>query len=174
MDRLIKGNKAICEPSLTCPQNWGHLSWWGQSKWPHSNLDHCRCVLFGTGSHTAIPSANKAYLDSLSSTFNLKVEVGNHTQTALIRYQLWSNWPLLREESRRYVKQRCTICVASWKSAVCHKRNKDRLDKFSRGFQIETASLSHVAGGVECDSLLTAQNSAVQRYPRRRCPCIIR
>lgn len=130
----------------TSPQNWGHLSWWGQSKWPHSNLDHCRCVLFGTGSHTAIPSANKAYLDPLSSTFNLKVEVGNHTQTALIRFQLWSNWPLLREESRRYVKQRCTICVASWKSAVCHKRNKDRLDKLSRGFQIDPPSLSHVSG----------------------------
>lgn len=41
----------------TSPQNWGHLSWWGQSKWPHSNLGRCRCVLFGTGSHTAIPSA---------------------------------------------------------------------------------------------------------------------
>ena len=39
-----------------------------------------------------------------------------------------------------------TICVASWKSAVCHKRNKDRLDKLSRGFQIETPSLSHVSG----------------------------
>ena len=130
----------------TSPQNWGHLSWLGQSKWPHSNLDRCRCVLFGTGSHTAIPSANKAYLDPLSSTFNLKVEVGNHTQTALIRFQLWSNWPLLREESRRHVKQRCTICVASWKSAICHERNKDSLDKSSRGFQIETASLSHVSG----------------------------
>lgn len=92
-------------------------------------------------------SANKSHLDPLSSTFNLKVEVGNHTQTALIRFQLWSNWPLLREESRRYVKQRCTICVASWKSAICHERNKDSLDKFSRGFQIETASLSHVSGG---------------------------
>lgn len=31
--------------------------------------------------------------------------------------------------------------------SVCHERNKDSLDKFSRGFQIETASLSHVAGG---------------------------
>ena len=31
--------------------------------------------------------------------------------------------------------------------SVCHERNKDSLDKFSSGFQIETASLSHVAGG---------------------------
>ena len=48
---------------------------------------------------------------------------------------------------RKNVKLFVTICAVSWKSAVCHKRNKDRLDKFSRGFQIETASLSHVAGG---------------------------
>lgn len=41
----------------TSPQNWGHLSWWGRSKRPHSNLGRCRCVVFGTGSHTAIPSA---------------------------------------------------------------------------------------------------------------------
>ena len=46
----------FCLPS-TSPQNWGHLSWWGRSKQPHSNLDRCRCVLFGTGSCMAILSA---------------------------------------------------------------------------------------------------------------------
>lgn len=40
-----------------------------------------------------------------------------------------------------------TICAVSWKSAVCHERNKDSLDKVSRGFQIETPFLSHVSGG---------------------------
>lgn len=48
---------------------------------------------------------------------------------------------------RKNVKLFVTICAVLWKSAVCHKRNKDRLDKFSRGFQIETPSLSHVSGG---------------------------
>lgn len=30
---------------LHLPQKWGHPSWWGQSKRPHSNLGRCRCVL---------------------------------------------------------------------------------------------------------------------------------
>lgn len=80
----------------TSPQNWGHLSWWGRSKRPHSNLGRCRCVLFGTGSHTAIPSANKAYLDALSSVTKLVTQVGNHTQTVSIRFQLASFWGGLR------------------------------------------------------------------------------
>lgn len=48
---------------------------------------------------------------------------------------------------RKNVKLFVTICAVSWKSAVCHERNKDRLDKVSRGFQIETPSLSHVPEG---------------------------
>ena len=35
------------------------FSWWGQSKWPHLNLCRGRCVLFGTGSCMAIPSAQQ-------------------------------------------------------------------------------------------------------------------
>ena len=43
----------------TSPQNWGHLSWWGQSKRPHLNLCRDMCVLFGTGSCMAILSAEQ-------------------------------------------------------------------------------------------------------------------
>ena len=48
---------------------------------------------------------------------------------------------------QKNVKLFVTICAVSWKSAVCHERNKDRLDKVSRGFQIETPSSSHVSEG---------------------------
>lgn len=48
----------FCPPS-TSPQNWGHPSWWGQSKRPHSNLGRCRCVLFGMGSYMAILSTHQ-------------------------------------------------------------------------------------------------------------------
>ena len=43
-----------------------------------------RCVLFGTGRIWRFYQRNKAYLDPLSSTFNLKVEVENHTQIRLV------------------------------------------------------------------------------------------
>ena len=102
----------------TSPQNWGHLSWWGQSKWPHSNLGRCRCVLFGTGSHTAIPSANKAYLDALSSATKLVTQIGNHTQTVWPSFARFSTWVPRFEITRRCVKLMFTVCVALWKSAA--------------------------------------------------------
>ena len=88
----------------TSPQNWGHLSWWGQSKRPHSNLGRCRCVVFGTGSHTAIPSAQQSLswpiklgtqleywgqkshtdrLDPLSTSIKLRRVEGTHKKNRL-------------------------------------------------------------------------------------------
>lgn len=46
-----------------------------------------------------------------------------------------------------------TICVVSWKSAICHERNADRLDFqlitncYRLGTLQNTTSLSHVSGG---------------------------
>ena len=56
--------------------------------------------------------------DPLSSVVNLTTEVGNHMWIVSVCCQQWSVWPPLREELRRYVKQRCTICVVSSKSAA--------------------------------------------------------
>lgn len=56
--------------------------------------------------------------DPLSSVVKLTTEVGNHMWIVSVCCQQWSVWPPLREELRRYVKQRCTICVVSWKSAA--------------------------------------------------------
>ena len=43
-------------------------------------LASIKYVLFGMGSYMAILSANKAYLDALSSVTKLVTQVGNHTQ----------------------------------------------------------------------------------------------
>lgn len=94
------------------------FSWWGQSKRPHSNLGRCRCVLFGTGSHMAIPSANKAYLDALSSATKLVTQIGNHTQTVWPSFARFSTWVPRFEITRRCVKLMFTVCVALWKSAA--------------------------------------------------------
>ena len=56
--------------------------------------------------------------DPLSSVVNLTTEVGNHMWIVSVCYQQWSVWPPLREELRRYVKQRCAICAVSSKSAA--------------------------------------------------------
>ena len=117
----------------TSPQNWGHLSWWGRSKRPHSNLGRCRCVLFGTGSCMAIPSAPT-----------------NHILTHWARLSIWKLRP---GTTRRCVRFTFTICVVSWKSAIYHERNADRLDFqlitncYRLGTLQNTASLSHVSGG---------------------------
>lgn len=66
-----------------------------------------------------------------------------------------------------------TICAVSWKSAVCHERNKDSLNKVSRGFQIEPPFLSHVSGGAWNATPFDSQNSAIKRCPQCRRPCII-
>ena len=88
----------------TSPQNWGHLSWWGRSKRPHFNLGRCRCVLFGTGSCMAIPSAPT-----------------NHILTHWARLSIWKSRP---EATRRCVRFMFTICVVSWKSTAAAPHSK--------------------------------------------------
>ena len=55
------------------------------------------------------------HLAPLSSLSELDNEVGGRMRIVSICCQQWSIRPPLRDESRRYVKQRCAICVVSWK-----------------------------------------------------------
>ena len=65
--------------------------------------------------------------DPLSSVVNLTTEVGNHMWIVSVCCQQWSVWPPLREELRRYVKQRCTICVVHGNLPLQHPAKGKRL-----------------------------------------------
>lgn len=73
----------------------------------------------------------------------------NHILTHWARLSIWKSRP---ETTRRCVRFMFTICVVSWKSAICHERNADRLDFqlitncYRLGTLQNTASLSHVSG----------------------------
>lgn len=63
-------------------------------------------------------SANKSYLDALSSVIKLSTEVRNHIQTASIHFQPPSKWGSVKKAGRIHENLWCTPCVVSWRSAA--------------------------------------------------------
>ena len=113
-----------------------HISTCGESTELNHGAHFCARWTFSA----IVTCGNGSVPDSTGEGVCNTPHAANETPSVLTPYRLSSKRGQLRAGLRRHVILLHIICAVLWKSAVCHERNKDRLDKFSRGFQIETPS----------------------------------